>query len=88
MLVSMCLSNWGSLPDFTGLFWQRQSTSWLNLDFCVCLLVMSLGRWGLLLWCIFDQGNCVRSGDRDGGEGVCHWLRTVGWDGWLGSLPK
>ena len=53
---SMHLSNWALLPDFTGLLWQRQFfTRQLSLGFWVCLLVMSLGSWGLLFWSVLGE---------------------------------
>lgn len=50
-LVSAQLINEFPPPDFEGLLWQRQTfTSHLRLGFWLCLLVISLDKWGLLLW--------------------------------------
>ena len=76
MLVSAYLSNGALLPDVTVLLWQRQFfTSLLSLGFLVCVLIMSLGRWGLLFWSFFGWGTCLNSKDGDGG--VYCWLRRV-----------
>lgn len=48
---------------------------------------MSLGRWALLKCSVVQWGNC--SSWRMGmGAEVCHWLKTVGYDCWLGFLHK
>lgn len=47
------------LPNFTGLFSQRQfSISSLSLGFWMCPLLMSLGRRGILSGFVWEQGHC------------------------------
>ena len=66
MSVSIHLSDQALLKNFTGLLWQRQFlTNQLSLGFWMCQLVMSLGRWGLLLRSILGWSNCLRSEDGD-----------------------
>lgn len=98
VLDSLCwhLCNWTPLSDFTSLLHQGKFfTCRLNLNFCVCLLIISLGRLGLLLWSIFRWGKCSSSEDR-GGMGVCVsvWgqlgrtadLVLYPWGCWMGSM--
>lgn len=55
LLTSAHLSNEVPALEFTGLLWKIQFlTSQLSLDFWVCLLVMSLGQWGLLFWSVLE----------------------------------
>lgn len=56
ILVSVLLHNRTSLPDFTVFLWKKEFFT-SHLSFWVCLLIMLSGRWGLLLWSTFDQGN-------------------------------
>lgn len=50
--------------------------SQLSLGFWACLLIVSLGKWSLLLWSHFLRDNCLSS--EVGNGGMCHWIRTVG----------
>lgn len=47
-------------------FGRDGSSAVTSLDFWVCLLVMSLGIWGLLLGPVFGHCNCLSSEVRDG----------------------
>ena len=53
----------------------RSSPLWSICGFRVCLLVMSLGRWGLLLWYTLGQSNYLNS--EDGDEGACYGLKKL-----------
>lgn len=68
--VGFCtFGKWYPLSYFIGLLWQRQSfTSQLSLDSWMCLLEMSLGRWGLLIGSIWGQDNGLSS--EVGGAGM------------------
>lgn len=87
MLVSVHLSTWTHLVDFVGLLWQTQLLlSQLSLGLWVGFLVMTLGRWNMLLWSLSGQGKY--SDSQEGDRGMYSWLRTAGQDCLLGSLPK
>lgn len=78
MLVYAHLSKWAPLSDFADSFWQRQHfTSQLNLNFWMCLMIMSLRRLAQLLGSIIGWGNCLSSEVRR--RKVFHWH---------GSLPR
>lgn len=78
ILVYAHLSKWSPLSDFADSFWQRQHfTSQLNLNFWMCMLIMSLRRLAQLLGSIIGWGNCLSS---QVGRGRFFQ--------WHGSLPK
>lgn len=73
MLLSAYLSNGGTLPDFTDLLWKIQLLhNQLILAFWMWLVVKSLGRWGLLLWSVWGQENCLSPKDK--AENSLIWL--------------
>lgn len=82
VVVVVHLSKQSPLPNFTGLFSQRQfSASSLSLGFWICPLLMSLGRRGILSGFVWGQGH--HPSPEVGGEGVPlaenSWIGLITW---------
>ena len=82
---NLCIRAVGFLFQTLQVCFGRNESSAIN-SVWVFLLIWSLGKWGLLLWSIFWWSLSFKL--RDGGLGVCHWLRTAGQDCWLSSLSQ
>lgn len=68
------------LPGFTGLFRQRQFfTRQLCLVFWLYLLLISLGRWGLLVWSVLGWCNCLSSEDGEVPLAEDSWMELLAW---------
>lgn len=78
----MHLSNQVPLSDFTCFLWWRQIFfGQPSLGLWVCMLKISLGRWGLLLWSVLGmrQLNTDKRGERDMPLAENRWIELLKW---------